>query len=423
EKRTGMISAGAGYGTASGFSVHFQLQQKNFLGKGQTFNTKLEIAQLSKTLNLQFAEPWLLRKPIYASATLRFYLDQDAIMPLEGVITNRGFLPSEDTVVTNGLYWTNVYNNNDNVFLDHLPYSSLNFSFSLTGGYRFYHNLYIARLGNTLNWEQEYFSSYPMKAKFDEFQGISQKNLYNVLKPRLDRLGGVQLPASEWLTTDTVTLSLSRDSRNHGMNPTHGSELNARISFVTLEEHATKFHFDYAHYFNRSWLWKFTFIYSFQFDHLGDPLFKNFNYKKDNWYYFTMDQMRGWEHTNVSRFQNLTYGDARYLGQARYKHSFEIRAPFTSYLEQYLWGVIFCDMGYLSTTRDASYNLSRLIPFSRDKAKEFMYSLGWGVRIHLQMLPLRFYWAYNFIYNGRKFELFEHEGNKPKFVFSVYGTF
>ncbi|MFN7729378.1 MAG: outer membrane protein assembly factor BamA [Bdellovibrio sp.] len=57
ERNTGSIQLGAGYGSATGFQLQGQVNQSNFLGKGQRLGAGLNISRDISTYNFNFTEP------------------------------------------------------------------------------------------------------------------------------------------------------------------------------------------------------------------------------------------------------------------------------------------------------------------------------------------------------------------------------
>lgn len=57
ERNTGSIQLGAGYGSATGFQLQGQINQSNFLGRGQKLGAGLNISRDISTYNLNFTEP------------------------------------------------------------------------------------------------------------------------------------------------------------------------------------------------------------------------------------------------------------------------------------------------------------------------------------------------------------------------------
>jgi outer membrane protein insertion porin family len=58
ERNTGSIQLGAGYGSATGFQLQGQVNQSNFLGKGQKLSAGLSLSQDYNAYNFNFTEPY-----------------------------------------------------------------------------------------------------------------------------------------------------------------------------------------------------------------------------------------------------------------------------------------------------------------------------------------------------------------------------
>lgn len=73
ERSTGQIQFGAGYGSASGFTMQGSVSQTNFLGKGQNLSASLSVSSAASNYSLSFTEPyyndslWSLGGDIYQS--------------------------------------------------------------------------------------------------------------------------------------------------------------------------------------------------------------------------------------------------------------------------------------------------------------------------------------------------------------------
>lgn len=60
ERNTGSIQLGAGYGSATQFTLQGQINQSNFLGKGQKLSAGLNLSQRAQVYNLNFTEPYFM---------------------------------------------------------------------------------------------------------------------------------------------------------------------------------------------------------------------------------------------------------------------------------------------------------------------------------------------------------------------------
>jgi outer membrane protein insertion porin family len=83
ERNTGSIQLGAGYGSATGFSLQGQINQANFLGKGEKMGAGVNLSQLYNTYFFNFTEPhyndtdWSVGFDLYQSQANRYdYMEQ-----------------------------------------------------------------------------------------------------------------------------------------------------------------------------------------------------------------------------------------------------------------------------------------------------------------------------------------------------------
>ena len=78
ERNTGSIQLGAGYGSFSGFTLQGQVNQANFLGKGQKLGAGLNVSRDGSYYNFNFTEPyfmdteWSLGFDVYQSIANRY---------------------------------------------------------------------------------------------------------------------------------------------------------------------------------------------------------------------------------------------------------------------------------------------------------------------------------------------------------------
>lgn len=66
EKPTGQITLGAGFSSEVGILGDVQLQERNFLGKGQNLKLQLQIAAEASQVDLSFTEPYFMDRPVSA---------------------------------------------------------------------------------------------------------------------------------------------------------------------------------------------------------------------------------------------------------------------------------------------------------------------------------------------------------------------
>ncbi len=85
ERNTGSIQLGAGYGSATGFTLQGQINQSNFLGKGQKLGAGLNISRDGSFYNFNFTEPyfydtlWSVGFDLYQSSSGRYDYDEKKV--------------------------------------------------------------------------------------------------------------------------------------------------------------------------------------------------------------------------------------------------------------------------------------------------------------------------------------------------------
>ena len=62
EKSTGMLSAGGGVGSLTGFTITAQISDSNFQGNGTRIGTNFSVGGLSQSVSVDYAEPWIYEK-------------------------------------------------------------------------------------------------------------------------------------------------------------------------------------------------------------------------------------------------------------------------------------------------------------------------------------------------------------------------
>ncbi|MES2120920.1 MAG: outer membrane protein assembly factor BamA [Pseudomonadota bacterium] len=70
EKPTGQLSLSGGYSSLERFVLQLAVSQNNFLGKGQTLQASVNYSAYSKSIELGWADPYFLDKPILFGASL-----------------------------------------------------------------------------------------------------------------------------------------------------------------------------------------------------------------------------------------------------------------------------------------------------------------------------------------------------------------
>ena len=158
EQRTGLVSAGAGWGTTSGFSLNFEIREANFLGRGWGLGAKADLGLHRQVLDVSFTEPYLFGKSLSSRFSVFFIQNDQFLSAEENLITN---ITTTITTNTNDgmlTFTTNIETNVDNLnaftredvnelplqyrsVIDRnrpaLPYKSANVGFGVNTGYRF----------------------------------------------------------------------------------------------------------------------------------------------------------------------------------------------------------------------------------------------------------------------------------------------
>ncbi|WP_394200385.1 outer membrane protein assembly factor BamA [Shewanella waksmanii] len=110
EQPSGSFNAGVGYGTESGLSLQFGVQQSNFLGTGNQAGVNLNTNKYSKNVNLSFTDPYFTKDGVSLGGSI-FWNEFDAQEAnLEryknssyGIAVNSGFPINEYNRIHGGL--------------------------------------------------------------------------------------------------------------------------------------------------------------------------------------------------------------------------------------------------------------------------------------------------------------------------------
>ncbi len=380
EQPTGTISLGGGYGTTSGFSIFADVGENNLLGNGQRVGLKFEYGPLRSSITLSFSDRWLANYPIGISASVFYYLytlrDQSMI----------------------GTYET-------------AEYKKESFGYSLGMSYRFF---YYYSIGSTWTHAFKHYIE-PSGNSRDEImisvnQGFQEKR--------------------------TLSYYIYHDSRDNYMNPTKGAQLGLTIGFtggpvLGGEDHYIEYDPELYFYFSPFHIpFLKTHPIVFEVRASGSflrPPFGNSSVRKkqnpqanpwleqeDRLFLGGPETMRGWEYYDVKFPESWRYSGLFH----RILWGIEMRIPLHP---QMLWFALFFDAGSLWSDVDweqqidsqvlsviskdlASSDLRRLQDFGKTNLLSyFKYSYGFGFRIQIPMLPLRFWFGKKLIYdNGFK---------------------
>ncbi|HBE04037.1 MAG TPA: outer membrane protein assembly factor BamA, partial [Spirochaetia bacterium] len=400
EQRTGMLTAGGGWGTSSGPSIFTEVKEINFLGKGQTVSGKIEFAQKKQSIISAFTEPWILNLPVTAGI---------------------------NASANNEIFLFRTINTEESIDVN---YTKFDFSIGLNLGYRFF-DFWSVSAGSTTKRFFYYLTTKNRIGKFireqrhwyiteEERQALLDPNKPSQYRPDLAnervRLSELEIvtgpidPAtgrSKWQTTESVNLSLSRDTRDNYLNTMRGSLASIYMEHIFISEKLTKWNFSLSRYFNP--VWKVVLAFSSDLSFIGQDLRGRIENEEAHYYYFMQEELRGWDSTAVEKFRkSLCPNYAQFLmpsfdenyrpvGRAKIRHSAELRFPFA---EKYVWGVFFADAGNLSVPALNFNNTGWMSDY-----RQYMFDFGAGIRIHIPMLPLRFYWSYRTFFDQEEQKL------------------
>ena len=408
EGKTAMISGGGGFSTSSGFKVFASVKEINFLGRGLQLGLSGEFGETQKRLALNFAEPYLLNLPIYLGVDLS-YFNEDVNTGYEigtkkfggieySYYTRHGF----EGIVTLGHYFADYYS----------TFISLD---TIVQQYQQWH-------------DQGANSDGPNYVLSD---------IKKYLTHRINRKNGSFYRwESDWFTTFILSYSLVRDSRNDYLNPTRGSYLKGAIDFYfghtqLMRLSATGFLAVPA----GDWV-SFAF-YGEIGQIIGTPGLKLKNDADVLYYLNPFEDVRGWDTSGYTLFKQnrglSTYNmignnntiDSWSYGRAKVRFFAELRIPI---VKRSFGFVTFFDAGQLWLPNSAGlssdgYSDSYPSQFVGIKdifdPSQYIYSVGFGVRLTIPIFNIRFYIAKRFVYNktdvgfGRGFKDFEGDSFTP----------
>ena len=376
EQPSGTISMGGGYASASGFSIFADISENNLLGNGQIVGVKFEYGPEKTSVTLSFQERWLFDYPIGFNSSVFYYItkyDDSSIFPDSGDTSN---------------------------------YKKKGVGYSLGLSYRFWY--YWVTGATWIHSFQTYFDP----------SGNSPDDIFL----SVDR--GVQ-------TKRAMKFYIYRDSKDNYLNPTRGfrTGISATVtggSILRGDDHFTQYSPElYVYYspFHLPFLKTHPTVFEFRFsaDFITPPMGKdwvqeNKPYEKNEWLESNdrlsiggTETVRGWMYYDSSLPDSWKYVGLYH----RILYGGEYRIPLHP---QMLWVALFFDAGSLWTDKfweeqlsdknrayvDAdlqSGKLRRLDQiFEGNLLPYFIYSYGFGIKVQVPMMPLRFWWGKKMIY-------------------------
>lgn len=375
EQPTGTISLGGGYGTTTGFSIFADIGENNLLGYGHRVGVRFEYGPMRSSVTLSYRWPWLFDVPLYFTSSV-FY--------------------SVITIPTSSMFATSN---------EPAEYYKQSYGYTLGLSYRFWYyygvgsiwrHAFKSILNPTGNSSDQVF--------LEESLGVQQKR--------------------------TVTLYVYRDSKDNFMNPTRGWRAEFSAAFtggnvIRGDDHFIKYSPDLYFYFTPFHL-PFLKTHPCVIELRGNASFlkpplqvgkvEDLQDRKTNPWLETEDRLylggpetlRGWDYFDsafptswgrIGMFNRILYG-------------LEFRIPVHP---QLLWIAFFFDAGSLWTDEFWEESLTEYARgIVNDDVKDgdlydirdfrdvdmmsyFKYSWGFGFKIQIPMMPLRFWF-------GRKIE-------------------
>jgi len=390
EQPSGTISLGGGYGTTSGFSIFADVAENNLLGNGQRVGVKFEYGPQRQSVSLSFNERWLFNFPVGLNTSVFYNLYK--------VRSNQTIFSTTGS--------------------DEARYNRQAFGYGLGLSYRF---LDYQTIGGS--WTHAF-------TKVTDPTGNSSEEIFYI-----QSLGYQQ--------KRSVTLFVAHDSRDNYLNPTRGASIDFAANFTGGNvlggtDHFIRLSPSIFFYFSPFHLpFLKTHPCVFEVRVSGDFIVKPFGvgqiarkqeYRsnvlfnidlKDPWLepedrlnLGGPETLRGWDYydkrfpqswQSVGLFHRILYG-------------IEFRVPIVPSM---LWLALFVDAGSLwsdpfwektlyQDNRTLIQNdldsgeLYRIQDFGKvNLLGYFRYSYGFGFRIQIPMMPLRFWFGQKVVYEGR----------------------
>ncbi len=373
EQPSGTISLGGGYGTTSGFSIFADISENNFLGNGQRVGVKFEYGPQKSSITLSFAERWLFDVPL-----------------------------SFNTSVFYNLYnieTTSMFNTGANA-----DYQKQSLGYSLGLSWRFW---YYYVVGST--WSHA-FKTY--------------------MNPSGNASDEIMIAAAEGMQQKrTQTFYVFRDSKDNYLNPTRGWRIGLSVGLTGGviyggDDHYVKFTPEFNYYispFHLPFLKSHRCVFEFRFNgtFITKPLGSvNQDHTKNQWlesedrlYLGGPETVRGWDYYDFNLPSSWRTNGLYH----RILYGIEFRIPIHP---QMLWLIGFFDAGALwgdkfwnsqltgdsldTVNDDLDSNDLKNIDdmFKTNWGSYFKYSYGFGFRIQIPMMPLRFWFGQKLIYDG-----------------------
>ncbi len=348
EKSTGQFQFGATFspGVANSFGLTGSIAEPNFLGLGLQISAELSIYMDNKyVLTFSYLDRWFLGEPITFGVSLSGSIVQDTCY-IDNDLNNEPDLDPEntDTYLTMN-YWLDKFSLSFSFGKRWRPY------FSILGYISFGLQRYHSVSGVT---DLPYVSPYAF-IPFTEF--ASGNDDY-------------------WSYNSSISLIAKYDTRDYYLLPTKGFFIKGMIGyyggFLSGDSQFIKLNLGFN--INQSLFWKFVLSFNSSLDFIMPQLDGRISIAPEDLLYINgYTDVRGWKVTLDP-----------YYGRAKGIFSLELQREI---LSQILSFTAFIDLGYLLPTPESILNLS---------IGNFFGTIGFGIKIQIPQLPLRFYLTHPF---------------------------
>lgn len=395
EGQTGMLSGGGSYGTASGLGLNFEIREINFFGSGQTLSAKVDISQFTKRFAVSFIEPYVFNLPFYFGAELSYNDYETQVTD----ITNFGES-------------------------DYPKYGTRSIDLGLTVGFYFWD--YFRALFSVRPSLFMYYQTIAMHASESNAQYVPVASRMTTKKTNWIYDGGTNYSytidghESPILPNVTLTLNLTRDSRNNIINPTRGWSAGINADLIFGDTALAKI------VMNASVVlpvvvgtYSSAFVFYGEYGTLLDSPFTGSMKNMENYLFYInlLEDVRGWDAGSYVQFKGYhqlpiyTYsssGQPYALGKSRVRLSAEYRV---NVVPNMLGAVAFLDAGQTWFSAGPYHPEFYFGDFDNSilNAKHYIYSTGLGLRVLMPMLPIRLYLAKRFVMSSSGLRDFEGE--------------
>jgi len=420
EGNTAEIVFGVAFGGNQDFPVSAQVQwqDRNFLGRGQTFGIQGTASPITQTLSFTFLERWLFGRRWSGGLNLSFErsvisnIPQDAIAPIYGDDETAVPDPFDadryvftDTTEVNGT----TYQPGDT--FPGVPTGTDIDQYDLVSEYEY--------LGNsTANIPDEYLMSYDAYTiGLGANTGYTFRTPYGRLVPSTSLRTNIDYityddtlyrPFNEttrnnlnqWRFRNSWSLGLALDARDYVYSPSSGYRLDQGITFVGGflfgERHYSRTDTTAEIFFTLwdiplgEWAWKMV---------LGaqsklSMIWPNFYLDPDNDRYFSTTTANLLRIDGMFNSRGWGYQQG---GSSLWNNWIELRMPLA---EQVIWWDSFVEGAVLRTFTDgsgANFNERELL---RDtELQDWQFTIGTGIRFVIPQFPIRLYLAKRFKYD------------------------